>query len=134
MSKHVSPVTATKSDPDSPPSYDEADAPPPPDFQPDSKDSLASDSKIDLQPTDSSSSTTSYSPLTPQPAVLALEDDPPLYASITIHSWNRLRFVNFPHSVLEGVDGVARVFYLNGIKWEFEYGQWKMNTNARACE
>lgn len=100
-------------DPDGPPAYDETDSPP-----------LSS----------SADAIATYSSVVPQPSIVALEASPPRYATITIHHWNRLRMVNFPQSVLEAVDRVAKLYYLNGVKWEFEHEQWSLKTNARACE
>ena len=109
------------------------DASSPPDFDPDSKHS-DDDEKHDLEPVQSSSSGGSSSGIVPQATIIALDDDPPRYATLTIHSWKTLRFVNFPHSVLEAVDGVAKLFYLKGIKWEFEHEQWGLVTGAIACK
>lgn len=125
----------TKQDPDGPPAYDHDSTPP--DLRSDSKkpeSESESEYNHELEPVQSSSSGLSSSGITPQPSMLALEDNPPRYATLTIHSWKTLRFVNFPHSVLEAVDGVAKRYYLKGIKWEFEHEQWSLVTNAIACE
>ena len=124
-----------KQDPDGPPAYDDDSAPP--DLRSHSKkpeSQSESAHQHQLEAVESSSSGLSSSGFTSQPSILALDDNPPRYASLTIHSWKTLRFVNFPHSVLEAVDGIARQYYLKGIKWEFEHEQWSLITNAIACE
>jgi hypothetical protein len=57
----------------------------------------------------------------------------PRYACITIHSWDVLRFVNFTQSALEAVEGVAKLYYLNGVSWNYENDCWSLKTGARAC-
>lgn len=123
-----------KSDPDGPPSYDETGAAPPPGFTSDKKGDNDDDELAPTLSASSSRSSKAYSSITAQPSILALEANPPRYAAFTIHSWNKLRFVNFPHSVLEAVDHVAKAFYLNGVGWEFEVGIWTLKTNAKACK
>lgn len=118
-----------KRDPDGPPSYD--------DTHHASQSNFIPGSKSLLEPTTSASSSsqgTTYAGLVPQPPIVALDLDPPRFSSFTIHSWKTIRFVNFPHSVLEALDGVARLYYLNGVKWEYEHDQWSLVTGARACE
>jgi hypothetical protein len=38
----------------------------------------------------------------------------PRYACITVHPWDVLRFVNFTQRALAAVEGVVKLYYLNG--------------------